>query len=602
MRRNECCVTIDNRRRKFLLVTASGEAVMQIAGVEMHVAGLDRNRDPEPAFSQPIAEMLTACLDRVLRSPTPLKVTMDQWLSTRMTAPNVDWALIDELVAWLTMRFVPQPQVLRDEAGGSETHWLPPAYCDVAYATHGLPECVVQPDESVFYYHDHATTFTDNVFVSKALAPALRVGAWTNEAELITGLGIATYDHSERGAASSEEGTAMALDDVERAMLKRRLYEEWKRGVGIGDQAVSPELMGNDRAFWDTIVYGAGEESDAVSAIGEYALGIASRAQLSWEANAQAVGRGAHIIARCPHCAWASGRRKCRRRPNPAHHEAGGFSGGGGAQRRPSGGAGRAIDLESIKRMIPDWEWTTALYRRKQKELVSQFEPCCSDRGWEAPMSKFNSNLRRYRLPKSHECEGCALPRGTIEEGLHMAARMHPGRRARLIPSWLKLGGPFIYKEWRLLTYWETFSGYVAPVDINALRGDVDDWLTVTKHNGERIDEAEYVQDILNETIKFMLEEWTMPDKLPTMEQWVASGVWMRGKAGTGRNTMIRIEGKEKRTRRYKGVDAALKSDKEIQHELREARRESMKIMQKSEGGKVRPVVVGGNELYRKMD
>ncbi|CAB3262179.1 unnamed protein product [Arctia plantaginis] len=156
--------------------------------------------------------------------------------------------------------------------------------------------------------------------------------------------------------------------------------------------------------------------------------------------------------------------------------------------------------------------------------------------------------------------------------------------------GWLKLGGPFIYKEWRLLTYWETFSGYVAPVDINALRGDVDDWLMVTKHNGERIDEAEYVQDILNETIKFMSEEWTMPDKLPTMEQWVASGVWMRGKAGTGRNTMIRIEGKEKRTRRYKGVDAALKSDKEIQHERREARRESMKIMQKSEGGKVRPV------------
>ncbi|CAB3245570.1 unnamed protein product [Arctia plantaginis] len=266
---------------------------MQIAGVEVHVAGLDRNREPEPTLSQPIGEMLTACLDRILRSPTPLKVTMEQWLSTRMTAPNVDWALIDELVAWLTMRFVPQPEVLRDGAGGAETQWLPPAYSNVAYATHGLPECTALPEESNFYFHDHATTFTDNVFVTRALAntaPALRVGAWTNEAELITGLGIATYVHSERGVASNEEGTAMALDDVERVMLKRRLYEEWKRGVGISDQAVSPELMGNDRAFWDTIVYGAGEESDSVSSIGEYALGIASRAQLSWEANAQAEG------------------------------------------------------------------------------------------------------------------------------------------------------------------------------------------------------------------------------------------------------------------------------------------------------------------------
>ncbi|CAB3241810.1 unnamed protein product [Arctia plantaginis] len=277
MRRNECCVTIDNRRRKFLIVTATGESVMQIAGVEVHVAGLDRNREPEQIFSQPIGEMLTACLDRILRSPTPLKVTMEQCLSIRMTAPNVDWALIDEIVAWLTMRFVPQPEVFRDEAGGSETHWLPRAYCGVAYATHALPECVAPEDESAFYYHDHATTFTDNVFVSRALAntaPALRVGAWTNEAELVTGLGIATYVHSERGTASSEKGTAMALDEVERAMLKRRLYEEWKRGVGISDRAVSPELMGNDRAFWDTIVYGAGEESDAVSAIGEASTSV----------------------------------------------------------------------------------------------------------------------------------------------------------------------------------------------------------------------------------------------------------------------------------------------------------------------------------------
>ncbi|CAB3242517.1 unnamed protein product [Arctia plantaginis] len=204
-----------------------------------------------------------------------------------------------------------------------------------------------------------------------------------------------------------------------------------------------------------------------------------------------------------------------------------------------------------------------------------------------------------------------------------MTARLHPGRSARLVISeyhrlrnltldicphnlestgWLKLGGPFIYKEWRLLTYWETYSGYVAHVDMDSSRDDVDDWLTVTKHNGERVGEEKYINDIIQETCKFMAEERSLPDNLPTMKEWVESGVWMRGKAVTGSNTMIRIEGKEKRTRRYKGVDAALKSDKEIINELLEPRKEEMKIMQKSEGGKVRPVVVGGNELYRKMD
>lgn len=76
----------------------------------------------------------------------------------------------------------------------------------------------------------------------------------------------------------------------------------------------------------------------------------------------------------------------------------------------------------------------------------------------------------------------------------------------------------------------------------------------------------------------------------------------MRGKAGTGQPTELTIDGKLKRTRKYKGVDAALKSTPDLMRELCEPRREVMKVLQKSEGGKVRPVVVGGNVLYRKMD
>ncbi|CAB3228065.1 unnamed protein product [Arctia plantaginis] len=613
------------------------------------------------------------------------------------------------------MRFVPQPEIYHDEAGGSETHWLPGAYCDAAYATDGLPECVTPDDESSFYYHDHATTFTDNVFVSKTLAnmaPALRVGAWTNEAELITGLGIATYVHSERGATVGEEGTAMALDDIERAMLKRRLFEEWKRGVGIGDQAVSPELMGNDRAFWDTIVYSAGEESDAVSAIGEYALGIASRTQLSWEANAQAIevmttmtgvrtplalnlsdaterGRYTFVEAeRMQHMKGVSGHwlenrvghegldiidcpslenalnrlnllelgpddiRMC---VNPINQEAHIYS--------------YRVDTAIMTTVqAPPFGWGLRVHSRNFQtgeytvltlsvSAVSNLEVAylTQGKGWHAPLrastsvgtstAHLHSRLTIGSLRARPGKSGQGAPDGTEPAGFRDEAptlspdvptapggvanvgaapappTTKPGASAEAAErnadhvaaqdsqkllkestGWLKLGGPFIYKEWRLLTYWETFSGYVAPVDINTLRGDVDDWLTVTKHNGERIDEARYVVDILNETVRFMSEEWTMPEKLPTMEEWVASGVWMRGKAGTGRNTLIRVEGKEKRTRRYKGVDAALKSDREIEYELCEARRENMKIMQKSEGGKVRPAVVGGNELYRKMD
>lgn len=242
-------------------------------------------------------------------------------------------------------------------------------------------------------------------------------------------------------------------------------------------------------------------------------------------------------------------------------------------------------------------------------------------------MSQFNRNLRRYHLPQ-HACDGCVMPEGVIEDGLHLLARIHPGKGSRRIieeynclrnmthdicphnlrkflkecTGWLKLGGRFIDPNWRLLTYWETNTGYVPPVELGTLKHDVDDWLTCTKHNGSRIDEERYVADIYAETCQFLTEEWDLPRDLPTAQEWVKSGVWMRGRAGTGDATSINIEGKSRRTRRYKGVDAALKRDVDIELELFDTTQETMRIMQKSEGGKVRPVVVGGNKLYRKMD
>ncbi|KAL4701888.1 hypothetical protein ACJJTC_018111 [Scirpophaga incertulas] len=76
----------------------------------------------------------------------------------------------------------------------------------------------------------------------------------------------------------------------------------------------------------------------------------------------------------------------------------------------------------------------------------------------------------------------------------------------------------------------------------------------------------------------------------------------MRGKAGTGATVSVKIEGKVKRTRRYKGVDAVLYSDRQIEDEILGPAHEEMVVLQKSEGGKVRPVVKTGNRINRKMD
>ncbi|KAL4702455.1 hypothetical protein ACJJTC_018842 [Scirpophaga incertulas] len=114
--------------------------------------------------------------------------------------------------------------------------------------------------------------------------------------------------------------------------------------------------------------------------------------------------------------------------------------------------------------------------------------------------------------------------------------------------------------------------------------------------------EGEYVARIYQEAVSFLRSEWKKPAELPTLREWVSTGVWMRGKAGTGATVAIRIEGKVKRTRRYKGVDAVLYSDRQIENEILGLAHEEMVVLQKSEGGKVRPVLKTGNRINRKMD
>lgn len=179
-------------------------------------------------------------------------------------------------------------------------------------------------------------------------------------------------------------------------------------------------------------------------------------------------GGGAHTIARCTACQY--GPYKCGRPAGAPYHQARGFGVTGGAQPGSQRTPGCSIELKPISRMRPDWEWDSATYQKKQRDFICGLEPCCDQRGWEAEMSKFNKNLRRYRLPKGHTCHGCVLPSGTIEDGIHLLVRLHPRRGARIVlteytrlrniaghlcahnlrkllkesTGWLKLGGRFI--------------------------------------------------------------------------------------------------------------------------------------------------------------
>lgn len=82
----------------------------------------------------------------------------------------------------------------------------------------------------------------------------------------------------------------------------------------------------------------------------------------------------------------------------------------------------------------------------------------------------------------------------------------------------------------------------------------------------------------------------------------IDAGRWVRGKAGTGDKTTVEIDGKRVKTRSIKGVDAALMQDEDIHRELVITAPEEFHVMEKSEGGKSRPVVKTSNHTNRKMD
>lgn len=279
--------------------------------------------------------------------------------------------------------------------------------------------------------------------------------------------------------------------------------------------------------------------------------------------------------------------------------------------------------------MRPDWTWDWVSFVQEVRALVSLASCSCGEGGFNAPIGNFNSSLRKYRTPAGHHCRFCdSMGQGLLEEGLHLMCRLGGRSVGASIVTWynhlrtiashlcihdlkkllkevtglLKMGGYYIHPHWRHLTYWETCYGYVEYKESGSMREEVLDWLVNNRTLGGSLGEATYLTELYRETISLLEEEWRVPDKLPTAREWVYEGVWMRGKAGTGGQTTIEIEGKVKRSRRYKGVDAALYDDELILTELFKPTREEMIVMQKSEGGKVRPVVKTGNPVYRKMD
>lgn len=239
--------------------------------------------------------------------------------------------------------------------------------------------------------------------------------------------------------------------------------------------------------------------------------------------------------------------------------------------------------------------------------------------------------LTRFRFNKEHRCFACPKfkHKGVVEDYFHMLIWMLGESRGNIMVQYInfalktlgyescvhayikfmkeftalaKKGGAYISPMWRYLCYWETAVGYNPEADLMTLDENVQEWLVIPRANGMLIGEDNYLDLLYSEACRFFTLEWSMPSEVPTLNDWIASGTWMRGKAGSGPSTKVTIQGKRVTTRKNKGVEAKYMSDINIYNEMCTPYPQRLQIMQKREPAKVRPVVKADNELFRKMD
>lgn len=286
-------------------------------------------------------------------------------------------------------------------------------------------------------------------------------------------------------------------------------------------------------------------------------------------------------------------------------------------------------------RVIVDHQYSWDMFRDgmdgAQAQCVAKYPAghSCLGPGWGGEVPAAHTNMRRFRIRSHAECPGCPLGRGNLEEGLHILMRVcDPNLTKDLwgVVRWvkdktlgmcrcqlanylkqmtgiMKRGGRFITPAWKYCCYWETMFGYVPSLGVDAHFDEVFSWAGVKKVMAVGVGSDWFTGAIYEATLTYFNENWKWPETFPpTVEDFVNQGTWVRGKSGTGQTTTVEVGAKTVRTRRMRGVDAAIMSDEEMVEKILTPAQEVFILGEKNEAGKVRPVFKSGNPINRQMD
>ncbi|KAL4702660.1 hypothetical protein ACJJTC_012289 [Scirpophaga incertulas] len=307
---NEGLVSICSSVTKIILLVSAPQKRVRIGGFELPVVSVSRNGEVPPLVPQDARDLLVGCLDCLMSHPVSLTDLFNRWAVARVSSQSIDWAEIDTFITILTNRFVRQEQVDVRAGGDRRTVWLPPAFRSPRFGTHLLPPARHFEGEEEFDAGNAATSL-DQIVTDRLTSddyPVVTVGQWTNFAELATGLGWATVDQPAYNRACGRGGDSLPIDNVERATLIRRAFEEYKAAACCADEILATNSVGNLGPFWSVLVTDTGSgEGDTAEEVGYDLLNTApAEAGLSWLVNTYEVPAIGLTGKRTPAGLWLS--------------------------------------------------------------------------------------------------------------------------------------------------------------------------------------------------------------------------------------------------------------------------------------------------------
>jgi hypothetical protein len=220
-------------------------------------------------------------LNEALQSTTSLRRDFDQYCIPMITS-SINWLEVDSLVNLLTVRYHQRIEGVQDDM----VHALgAPRQALIAM---GLNPCdVVRQNSYRDYGGVNAVTALDHRVSSKRRArqnAAVKIGAWTNLAELAVTIQICYYNphNTVDVRANIQRLDAGNLDKLQRSRALRASLELWKKRVCILDMVAFP-MHGFRREWSELIVSPNVGKGQCVSELADAMLGLTVK--LNWSIN-----------------------------------------------------------------------------------------------------------------------------------------------------------------------------------------------------------------------------------------------------------------------------------------------------------------------------